>query len=222
VIAAAAALAAVVLALQVGASGPDGTGAAAPAGDASPPLPSPAMPAVTMADREAALAAMAHCIEQELGVHVTVIPGEGLRLGTLAMELPDADGTPDAETPRHGHEVSRACSERHMAAVEQAWQEQRGTPTPADVEQLHRRLEACVAAGGVAEEGEVGGGAFVWYANPPARHVSIARDDLPKYYQCAQHEEELTGLKPPPPVPGDPATVAAWVVGAVSDTEMAP
>jgi hypothetical protein len=160
---------------------------------------------VTMADREAALHDLARCLEAAGLEGVAVVPGEGMRPGGVTFRVPAAEGQ-----PRAADAVYRDCAARTTVPVETAWRQQQGVLSSEETEALHRRLEACVAAGGIPGLAAVGG-SFGYYPNPPLRHLAIAREDLDKFWQCARREEETTGLKPPYPIPGTAAEVQAWL-----------
>lgn len=177
-----------------------------------PGLPSRAQgpETVTMEDRDEAMSAFARCLA-ERGLTATIIPGEGLRPARLAVAAPDADGLADDDTVRQANAAYVECRGT-IEDVERRWAAQQGTPTSEQVLALVERLEACVRAGGVPEEGSVEGARFVRYENQP-RPVQLEPADLPKYLQCARREEERTGLLPPFPFPGGAAENAAALVG---------
>ena len=162
---------------------------------------------VTMADRVAAIDVLLACMKQAGLEGVEVRHGEGLRRGGVTFQVKEAEDIPAANA------LYRGCVERTTSPVEQAWAKQQGILTSEETEALHRRLEECVAAGGVPDEKYLGG-SFEFYPNPPLRHIQIARADLEKFDQCAQREEETTGLKPPFPIPGTIAEVHAWMMNA--------
>ncbi len=162
---------------------------------------------VTMADRVAAIDALAACMREAELQGVEVRHGEGLRRGGVTFQVKEAEDIAAADA------LYRGCIERTTSPVERAWAKQQGVLTADETEALHRRLEACVAAGGVPDE-QLVGGSFGYYPNPPLRHIQIARADLDKFHQCAQREEETTGLKPPFPIPGTIDEVHAWMMNS--------
>jgi hypothetical protein len=181
---------------------------AEPLGAATMPAATPAATTVTIADLEAAQAAVRQCLQDAGYDVVVVLPGEGLRRTqyTFTGDVRDADAIHTANA------VQADCRARYSDALTLAWGKQQEPPTAAQLEELHDRVLACVADGGVQRLTDAikgtgtaaGYPAFVGFAldnNPPGLLMDIPHDQLDVYAGCALQMEAETGLSAPLPWP---------------------
>ncbi|MBI5947213.1 MAG: hypothetical protein HY875_03645 [Chloroflexi bacterium] len=173
--------------------------AAAAAGLASTP--------VTMADLEAANAAVRTCLGEAGYEVVILLPGEGLRPTRYTFY-----GVTDVEGIRAANTIWADCRTKHSNEINNAWLAQKRKPTVEQLEDLHDRLVACVASGGVPRltDAVFGRGAnagrpvsvgFSPDANTPTRLMDIRRGAVNIYAGCALQMEAETGLASPFPWP---------------------
>ncbi|MBI5947215.1 MAG: hypothetical protein HY875_03655 [Chloroflexi bacterium] len=138
--------------------------------------------AVTMADREAATAAVIACL-RDAGYEVLILlPGEGLRTTRYSIT-----GVKDVEGIHAANAAWAECRASHSEAVNQAWlAQQRAERSVEQLEDLHDRLMRCMAAGGNPRltdahlgrgdfQGHPVGVGFVVGQSPPSRVTDIPR-----------------------------------------------
>lgn len=147
---------------------------------------------ITLDENEAALSAYAACLESA-GVTAVIDPGKGLRPGSIEMMIFPPTGD---DSPRANHELAGRCRGAHFDAVNSAWAGQVPLITPAESAAQVARLEACVAAGGVA-----GAEQHDNATSDASRGFPLQYGQLTAYIQCARLEQEQTGFLSPMPGP---------------------
>jgi hypothetical protein len=177
--------------------------------------PSPAAAAVvTMTEREAAEAAMVACLaESGFEVYGVRLPGEGFRLTKYSVGYPDADGVPDDDNARRANEIMGECRAKHTSAVNAAWNAQHPGPAPAQLEDVIRQLEVCMAGGGVPRLAGIGTG-LGNYPDLPRYPLAPRTDEgFRLYAQCALQVEADTGFLAPYPWPDFTEWLLAHMAG---------
>ena len=196
-------LLAVVLMAVVNAASTSAPSAAAEPIDAAAPAPT----VVSIADLDAAHAAVRQCLETAGYPVKVILPDAGLRTAQYTFL-----GVHDITEIHPANDVWSECRAKYLDATSRQWQAQRGTPTTAEREDLHDRLTACVSSGGTEKlmDALIGLGfwkpvtasvAFAVGSGSPTRPMDISRGNLLVYSSCALEMEAETGWQAPPPWP---------------------